>query len=73
MDGDIYAMTLDGTDPVNMSARVGRDVEPGWSPDGLLVAFTSWRDGAPDIWVMNADGTAARNLTNDGVADTSPA
>jgi Tol biopolymer transport system component len=33
---------------------------PNWSPDGTKIAFV--RDY--DIWVMNADGSAERNLTN---------
>jgi Tol biopolymer transport system component/DNA-binding winged helix-turn-helix (wHTH) protein len=35
-----------------------------WTPDGHIL-FTSARSGAIDIWIMNADGTAARQLTAD--------
>lgn len=35
-----------------------------WSPDGSQVAFANDRDGDFDIYVMNADGTGLRNLTN---------
>jgi Tol biopolymer transport system component len=33
-----------------------------WTPDGHIV-FASARSGASDIWMMNADGTGARQLT----------
>ena len=38
--------------------------EPTFSPDGLLIAFTSTRDGKPDIYLMNAGGGNQANLSN---------
>src|SRR5882672_308619 len=43
--------------------------EPAFSPDGSRIAFTSTRDGQPEIYVMDADGTAAGRLTNSPGAD----
>jgi Tol biopolymer transport system component len=54
--------------------RIGYDdATPEYSPDGQRVAFSSYRNGCerPDpgedlkwhIWVMNADGTEARQFT----------
>jgi TolB protein len=37
---------------------------PVYSPDGKRIAFTATRDGNPDIYVMNADGSEATRLTN---------
>ena len=39
------------------------DYRPMWSPDGARIAFTSTRTGYRSIWIMNADGTGARELT----------
>lgn len=36
---------------------------PVVSPDGNHIAFTSNRDGTPDLYVMNADGTGVVRLT----------
>jgi Tol biopolymer transport system component len=36
---------------------------PAFSPDGTKIAYVSDQDGSSDIWVMNADGTGAANLT----------
>ncbi len=35
----------------------------GWGQAAGKIAFTSWREGAGDVWIMNADGSAPVNLT----------
>ena len=45
---------------------------PAWSPDGTQLAVTSNRDGNPELYVMNADGTDVRRLTNHPGIDTTP-
>jgi Tol biopolymer transport system component len=47
---------------------IARDGSPSWSPDSQRIAFYSERDGKSDIYVMNADGTGERRLT-DSTAD----
>jgi Tol biopolymer transport system component len=42
---------------------------PAWSPDGNEIAFTSSRDGNLEIYIMNADGSNPRNLTNNPAGD----
>jgi WD40-like Beta Propeller Repeat len=37
---------------------------PAWSPDGQAVAFVSNRDGNPEIYAMNADGSGQTRLTD---------
>ena len=39
------------------------DETPSWFPDGKRIAFQSDRSGRMEIWVMNADGTGAKQLT----------
>lgn len=45
---------------------------PAWSPDGSRIAFDRSRDGNHDIYVMNADGTDAVQLTDDPAVDARP-
>ena len=45
---------------------------PAWSPDGTKLAFTLSQGGNQEIYVMNADGTDVRRLTNHPDIDTSP-
>lgn len=43
----------------------------GWTADSRLV-FLSTISGNSDIWIMQADGTGQRQLTNDPASETSP-
>jgi TolB protein len=67
---DIWAMNRDGSGQVQLTGSEGVDSAPAWSPDGGKIAFVSNRnmpDGSttgPELWVMDADGTAVRQLTN---------
>jgi hypothetical protein len=42
---------------------------PRVAPDGRRVAFTSYRDGNAEIYLMNADGSNQARLTNSGGED----
>jgi len=43
-----------------------------WSPDGTRIAFTNWRSGRDEIYVVNADGTGERRLGSGDSPDWSP-
>jgi TolB protein len=45
---------------------------PMFSPDGTRIAFTSNRDGNSEIYIMNADGSGLRRITNHPQIDTTP-
>ena len=63
--GDIYTMPIAGGHPTRISAGLAFDMQPRFSPDGRLIAFTSDRGGGDNIWVMNADGSGARQITHE--------
>ncbi|MGZ8800651.1 MAG: hypothetical protein ACXWXF_11880 [Aeromicrobium sp.] len=51
---------------------LGRGYVPSWSPVGSRLAFIPKVNDVFDIYVSDADGSRARNLTNDAAFDTSP-
>lgn len=79
-DLDIYVMDIGpslirrvlGGAPRDLSQHSADDYAPEWSPDGNRIAFVSVRDGNPEVYVMNADGSSPQRLTFDEATDTNP-
>ena len=68
----LFAMNLDGSDPVQLTRDDADHEDPAWSPDGSTIAFV-WIQGAVErIYLMNADGTNPRPLTPPGVRTIHP-
>ena len=69
-------MNPDGTEQTRITVNPNSDERaPAWSPDGTMIAFSSNQDGLnPEVYIMNADGTDQRRLTNDpdNLSDTYP-
>jgi tricorn protease len=68
--GDIWIANQDGSNPSRLTAHVGRDTFPRFSPDGKLVAFTSNRFGNDDVFVVPVTGGEPRQLTFNTTGDT---
>ena len=65
-DVDIWVLDRATGDVTRLTSSPGLDGFPAWSPDGTRLAFLSARaGGAPQVWVMNADGSGAVQLTFD--------
>ena len=87
-DGDyeIYTIRPDGTDLRRLTHTPGNDAHNAWSPDGEWIAFTSARGGFKDeaalhpynpqpygdLYVMRADGSDVRQLTDDQFEEGTP-
>src|SRR5262245_24999552 len=67
----IWSVSVSGGGPQELIASPKNDDSPRWSRDGKYIAFLSSRDGAPQIFVADADGSNHRKVTNmpEGVAD----
>lgn len=61
---DIYAVGPEGGEAVPLVTSPGHDTGVAWSPDGARLAFVSDRDGDEEIYVVNADGSGERQLTD---------
>jgi dipeptidyl aminopeptidase/acylaminoacyl peptidase len=55
--------TAPGSQPRQLT-QTGHDTRPQWSPDGKTIAFLSSREGAPQVYVMPAQGGNAKKITS---------
>lgn len=60
----IYEADLDGGNLKLLTDAPGYNAEGAYSPDGSHIVFTSNRDGHLELYIMQADGTGVRKLTN---------
>lgn len=68
-DSDIFTIRRDGRVPTNLTkSQRTSDVDPAWSPSGKRIVFS--RNG--DIFVMKADGSRMRRITEGSAGDWSP-
>jgi Tol biopolymer transport system component/imidazolonepropionase-like amidohydrolase len=63
--GDIYVMPIAGGNATLLRGGHAFEVQPRFSPDGKKILFTSDAGGGDNIWVMNRDGSAARQITKE--------
>ncbi|MFI5135612.1 MAG: TolB family protein, partial [Chitinophagales bacterium] len=59
----IYLVNVDGTNLRKLTSGNYNNEWPSFSPDGKKIAFESTRDGNPEIYVMNADGSGQTRIT----------
>jgi len=65
MLGDIYKMDINGGKATSLRQGLAFEVQPRFSPDGTKISFTSDAGGGDNIWVMNADGSDAKQVTKE--------
>ena len=81
---DIWLLELETQKLRNLTNHPEGDFRPAWSPDGNWIAFSSSRDSAKprrgfvtqlstEIYVMRADGSDVRRITNGHAFAGSPA
>lgn len=62
-NGDgLWLMKPDGSNAHRLTNK--DDIDPSWSPDGSMISFASSRAGERQLFVMNADGSNIRQVTD---------
>ena len=65
MLGDLYTVPIAGGDATALTDGIEWNIQPRFSPDGTKIAFISDRGGADNLWIMNADGSDPRAVTEE--------
>ena len=63
---DIFVHILRSSETIKLTENSGRNENPSWSPDGRHLAFSSTRGGSSQVWLMDYDGSNARQITFQG-------
>ncbi len=63
--GDLYSMPIGGGKATPLRSGLAWEVQPRYSPDGAHILFTSDAGGGDNIWMMNADGSEAQQVTKE--------
>ncbi|MGM0744769.1 MAG: amidohydrolase family protein [Bacteroidota bacterium] len=63
--GNIYIMPIEGGEAKVLRESLAYEIQPRFSPDGSKISFTSDAGGGDNIWVMNRDGSDAKQITEE--------
>src|SRR5580704_1773282 len=61
--GDLWRVPRSGGDAVRLTAGAGTEIDPAFSPDGSMIAFSGEYDGNVDVYVIPAAGGVPKRLT----------
>lgn len=66
---DLWIVSRNGGEASRLTAGIGREFNPHFSPDGTQVAFSGEYEGNVDVYVVSAQGGVPRRLTYHPTAD----
>jgi TolB protein len=61
---ELYLMDYDGFNPRRVTVNGSLNIVPTWSPDGRSIAYVSYRQGTPDVFLASIYEGKSSNLTN---------
>lgn len=64
--GQIWTINSDGSGSVQLTEDPTHrnSDDPSWSPDGTRILFSTGRSGRNELWIMDADGSDERKLSD---------
>ncbi|MBI3622599.1 PD40 domain-containing protein [Candidatus Pacearchaeota archaeon] len=78
-NAEVYKMKADGSNQQDISNSPNtHDESPSWSPDGKFIVYasvpksTAPNENETELWIMKADGTGKKRITNNNYFDWGP-
>jgi Tol biopolymer transport system component len=71
-DYNIYSMSVDGGEELQLTSTPGLDDGPEYSTDGQCIYYNSYQTGMMQIWRMNVDGSGQTQLVYSQCSDWFP-
>ncbi len=59
---EIATQAINGLDRQRLTNNNWNEVSPSWSPDGSRIAYVSYREEGPRVYMMMPDGSDKRNI-----------
>ncbi len=69
---EIYVMDYDGARVKRITGNGSINLSPAWSPDGVRIAFLSYKTGSPMLMIMNSTGEIADAFPQGGELNSAP-
>ncbi len=63
--GDLYELPIEGGEAKALTHSMAWEMQARYSPDGRRIAFLSDAGGGDNVWLANADGSDAKQLTHE--------
>ena len=62
-EGDLYLAGVEGGTAMRLTSHPAGEFAPKFSPDGRWIAYSTFRSGVLDVWLMPAEGGTPTRLT----------
>ncbi len=69
MQGTLWRQKVGSPEAVQLTDGPGYDSEPDWSPDGRRILYTSYRNDALELWVLDLRDGASHALVANGAVN----
>jgi TolB protein len=72
MQGSLWRQRLGATEAIQLTDGPGYDYQPDWSPDGRRIVYTSYRNDALELWLLDTREGSTRALVANGAVNLDP-
>ena len=69
MQGSLWRQRTDSQEAKQLTDGPGYDFQPDWSPDGRSIVYTSYRNDALELWLLDVASGATHALVADGAVN----